>query len=634
MNRQLAALLPGVLCALLALVCLWLYWPGTSGPSVLDDGVNLRTLDYLEDNREFLPDVVRSNYSGPLGRPLSMLVFSLEKIYIDAGVTGTKRFNLLLHLLMAALVALFARDVLRCLHYRRAATLALLVTGLWLLAPLFISTVLYTVQRMAQLSALFTLLAVWAYLRARLSTGNGWLGWGMLSLVSVVAAPLAKENGLLALPLIMFSEWALLHYSGRAGRQLRVAQGALLGLGLVAVAALILWRPELVLGGYRGRDFSVGERLLTEARVVWFYVAQLLWADPQGLGLYQDGWPLSRGWLQPWVTLPAALGWLLVLALVYVLRRYRNWRPLAFGLGFFVTAHSMESTFFPLELVFEHRNYLPAVGLFIAVVAGLASLWQRWPWLRNWLLAALLLLLTRNALVLASEVQIWSNEFVLNAVSLNRFPDSARANAEMARVLGQAGAVAEAAVLLDRSAQLNGTANSLQHAMRRTSLYCFGEQAVPAAVIDGLTATAEDFRVDATSNTIALLVSSILDGGCAPTDFPLLADRLAALLKVSDPRLVAPKIYVSLAILENHLQRYPQALAHIDALLARSPGDVRALMMKLYFTSVLRQDAEHQQVIRELQQLQAQGLLNRQQHYNLELFTQSVNQPAEPKAGE
>jgi hypothetical protein len=633
-NGRVAAALPALLFALLAVACLWLYWPGTSGPSVLDDGSNLRALDNLEESRDFLSDVVRSNDSGPLGRPLSMLVFGLEKIYIDAGVSGTKRFNLVLHLFMAALVALFARDVLRCLRYPRAAGLAVLVAGLWLLAPLFVSTVLYTIQRMAQLSALFSLLAVWAYLRARLSTGNSWLGWGALALLSVVAAPLAKENGLLALPLIMFSEWCLLHYQGRAGRQVRLAHGILLTLGVVAVGAVMLWRPELVLGGYSGRDFSRGERVLTEGRVLWFYVAQLLWADPHGLGLYQDGWPVSRGWLQPWVTLPALVGWLLVMGLVFVLRRYRRWRPIAFGFGFFITAHSMESTIFPLELVFEHRNYLPAVGLFIALAAALAGLWQRWPWLHRWLLAGLVIVLMRNALVLASEVQIWSNEFVLNAVSLNRFPDSARANAEMARVLGQVGAIDEAVVLLDRSAQLNGTGNSLQYSLRRISLYCFGEQPIPASVIMGLSATAQDFRIDATSNTMTLLVNRVLDGGCAGTDFPLLADRLTELLKVSDPRLVSPTIYVSLAILENHLQRYPQALAHIDALLARSPGDIRALMMKLYFTSVLGQDAEHQQVIKELQQLQSQGLLNRQQHYNLELFTQPVNRPAAPAAGE
>ncbi|MCX2982376.1 hypothetical protein EYC98_16045 [Halieaceae bacterium IMCC14734] len=634
MSSRAAAALPALLFALLAVACLWLYWPGTSGPSVLDDGSNLRALDNLEESREFLPDVVRSNASGPLGRPLSMLVFSLEKIYIDAGVAGTKRFNLVLHLFMAALVALFARDVLRCLHYPRAAALAVLVAGLWLLTPLFISTVLYTIQRMAQLSALLSLLAVWSYLRARLSTGNGWLGWGALSLLSMVAAPLAKENGLLALPLIMFSEWCLLHYRGRAGRQVRWVHTLLLAFGVVSVGAVLIWRPELVLGGYSGRDFSRGERLLTEGRVVWFYVAQLLWADPQGLGLYQDGWPVSRGWLQPWVTLPALVGWLLVLALVFVMRRDRRWRPMAFGFGFFVTAHSMESTIFPLELVFEHRNYLPAVGLFIALVAALAGLWQRWPWLRSWLLAALLLMLMRNALLLGSEVQIWSNEFVLNAVSLNRFPDSARANAEMARVLGQAGAIDEAVVMLDRSAELNGTGNSLQHSLRGISLYCFGEQAIPAAVIAGLSATAQDFRIDATSNTMTLLVNRILDGGCAATDFPLLADRLAELLKVSDPRFVAPTIYVSLAILENYLQRYPQALEHINGLLGRSPGNIRALMMKLYFTSVLGQGAEHQRVAEELQQLQAQGLLNRQQHYNLELFTQPVNQPAAIAPGE
>ena len=235
---------------LVMLVCVWFYWPGTSGPSLLDDGVNLRPLDNLEDNREFLVDVVQSNYSGPLGRPLSMLVFSLEKLYIDAGVSGTKRFNLAVHLLMGLLVWAFSRDVLRYLQYQQAARLALLVAALWILAPLFVSTVLYTIQRMAQLSALLSLLAVWAYLRARISAGNSCWGWGLLSLGALLAAPFAKENGLLALPLIMFPEWALLGYRGRAAALVGRSHAALIALGVVAVVGVLLWRPEVVLGGY------------------------------------------------------------------------------------------------------------------------------------------------------------------------------------------------------------------------------------------------------------------------------------------------------------------------------------------------------------------------------------------------
>src|SRR5690606_28740337 len=44
------------------------------------------------------------------------------------------------------------------------------------------------------------------------------------------------------------------------------------------------------------------------------------------------------------------------------------------GWFFFLAAHLVESSFLPLELYFEHRNYLPALGLSIAFVGGSAYL--------------------------------------------------------------------------------------------------------------------------------------------------------------------------------------------------------------------------------------------------------------------
>jgi hypothetical protein len=75
--------------------------------------------------------------------------------------------------------------------------LASLLAAIWLLHPLNASTVLYAVQRMAQLSALFVLAAVWAYLAARAQLAAGRTRRALLGLFVLV--PLLVVAGLLSM---------------------------------------------------------------------------------------------------------------------------------------------------------------------------------------------------------------------------------------------------------------------------------------------------------------------------------------------------------------------------------------------------------------------------------------------------
>ncbi len=38
---------------------------------------------------------------------------------------------------------------------------------------------------------------------------------------------------------------------------------------------------------------------------------------------------------------------------------------------FFLVGHSMESSLYPLEMVYEHRNYLPGCMVVLAIAVGL-----------------------------------------------------------------------------------------------------------------------------------------------------------------------------------------------------------------------------------------------------------------------
>jgi hypothetical protein len=151
-------------------------------------------------------------------------------------------------------------------------------------------------------------------------------------------------------------------------------------------------------------------------------------------------------------------------------------------------------------------------------------------------------------------------------------------------------------------------------------LRCLSAAPLDEDSVATLSARAEDFADDAASEQAYLLIRTIIADTCGRQGAILLADRLMKLTELSEPAKISPKMYVSLAILENHIQRYAEALSYVDALLERSPDSTRALMMKLYFTSLLDLELEHGITRWQLLDLQQRGLLNRQQQYNLNLF--------------
>ena len=250
---------------------------------------------------------------------------------------------------------------------RTADWAALVVALLWTLHPLQISTVGYVVQRMTILSALFSVWALLLYARLRVAGRGGVVAWALPLCVLPALAILSKENGFLIPVLLLTLEATLFWFrdEGRSRRLLVAYFGLVAVLGL-CLALLLLLDPDRLLAGYGGRPFDLAERLLTQARVVAMYVGQILLPRLNAMPFFYDGLPHSTGWLTPPETLASAL-FLLALAGLALALRHR--RPLAaFGIALFFAGHLMESTILPLELAFEHRNYLPSLGLILAGV--------------------------------------------------------------------------------------------------------------------------------------------------------------------------------------------------------------------------------------------------------------------------
>ncbi|HEY1773138.1 MAG TPA: hypothetical protein VGH91_08100 [Gammaproteobacteria bacterium] len=373
----------GIFGVLALAAAAYAYEPGLFGSFALDDYTNV-----VDNGAIALHDLSWSSLShamfsfqaGPAMRPLSMLSFALNAYFTGtADAFAFKTTNLVIHACNGLLVLLLLRRLLRAYRERLAPAaeparlewLAWLSAGFWLLHPLNAMPVLYVVQRETELSSLCMLIGLQLYVTGRMRGGSAgaWMVWLGVPALTVLAI-LCKESGALLLVYALVLEFFVFRFRRPDGTMQRDIAGFYV-LFLLLPGSLGLCWALFAHGGsvldYSGRDFTLGERLLTETRVVWDYIRWTVFPDPRALGLYHDDIQPSRGLLQPATTLFATLG---VAGLVTACLIWRQRWPLAaLGVAWFLGGQLMESTIFPLELVFEHRCYLPDLGLILAVLS-------------------------------------------------------------------------------------------------------------------------------------------------------------------------------------------------------------------------------------------------------------------------
>jgi protein O-mannosyl-transferase len=350
------------------LISVCVYWAGLHGNFVFDDIngiVGNASLRALDGSWQSLVAAAMSGNSSPLGRPLSMATFALNYSLLDGSALSFKLVNLLIHLANGILIFMLARSLLHALGYARDTGRSLLpataVAAAWLLHPINLAPVLLVIQRMTSLSALFVLAALVLYLYGRQVAGRrGLLAISAAVLICWPAAVLSKETGLL-LPIYVFlCEWLVLG-SFRTIPARRKWLATLVTGGLLVLLCGAEWK--FITAGYGVREFSLGERLMTETRVLWFYVGQLLLPTPEVFALFHDDIEISHGLLDPVQTLLAIAAWIAVTSLAF---RWRTRYPLfALAVFWFLGSHLLESTILPLEIAFEHRNYIASFGIFL-----------------------------------------------------------------------------------------------------------------------------------------------------------------------------------------------------------------------------------------------------------------------------
>lgn len=445
-----------------------LYWPGLAGGFVFDDFPNLTPLGFLSASPGWseVAGFVFSNNAGITGRPVAMLTFLLQASAWPNNPGIFKAVNLVLHLLNTVLVAWLFAWIARLQGFPSKHTCLIggAVGALYLMHPMQVSSVLFVIQRMALLSAFFSLVAMLGYLAGRsLLVERPGRGWGLILLSLLFGgglSVLSKENGFLLPVFILLLEVSLsLPKPPQTSRRLLMVG---LSLPLILAGIFVLFHLSSWWNSVASqRDFTLSERLMTEPRVLLDYIATFVSPIPSRLGLFHDDYVISRGLLDPVFTLPAIV---LVLCLLgYLVSHVGGGGGIVFGLAWFFIGNLLESTVLPLELYFEHRNYLALAGLAYAAVATLIYLVKVQPRYSRLIFGTGVLWLACCVMVTADEVWVWGNPARLAVVWAKEHPNSPRAQGNLAGFLTTQQKYGEAATLYSHMAD--------QYSRQRASSY-------------------------------------------------------------------------------------------------------------------------------------------------------------------
>lgn len=354
---------------------------GVSGPLILDDFHNLEPLGYFGGvvNWESAQRFIFGNASGPLGRPVAIATFLLNDFtWPPSDLASFKITNVAFHLCTGSLIFVLVNRLLQQefnVSRIKSEKFALVIMAFWLLHPIHASTVFYVIQRMAILSALFTAATFIFYIQFRLYFKKQQRLYSYISLACGVLFFLvgifSKENALLVLPFIIICELFLFDSLLSAKHKLF---GRRLIYTLTFVAPILLVLTFDVWGwAYAFRDFSVTERLILQIAVLGDYVGKLVFPTVSGLNLFNERFtPDAISTDNADFIKGCIFSFILLCVLLFSIAK--NNRLIVFGILWFLCFHLMESSFLPLEIYYEHRNYLPSVGILIVVVNILSQL--------------------------------------------------------------------------------------------------------------------------------------------------------------------------------------------------------------------------------------------------------------------
>jgi Tfp pilus assembly protein PilF len=424
----------------LALIVILIYANSLGSPFVFDSRNNIETNPHIRISKITLNELAEAAFNSPSKqRPLSNISFALNYYLHGYNVVGFHVVNILIHISTGFLLYFFVKSTFRTpalkSRYGNYMWISFFTAAVWMVHPLHTQSVSYIVQRMTSLCAMFYILSILLYARFRFSgqQRNKW--WLFSGCILAGALALASKQVAATLPVFIFVyEWYFFRDLDLKWlkNHIPLLTGCLLLAAVIGLALLGNNPLDRVMEGYKNRDFTLTQRMLTEPRVIIFYLSQMLWPHPSRLNLDHD-FPLSNSLMDPVTTFFAIFTIASLIGLAIATARKQ--RLFSFCILWFFGNLVIESSIIALEIIFEHRTYLPSMA-FSLIVALVACRWVKPTWMQTALLCTMV---TVGAVWTYERNAVYSDRITFWQDCVNKSPRKARPHNNLGVALADQG---------------------------------------------------------------------------------------------------------------------------------------------------------------------------------------------------
>jgi hypothetical protein len=341
-------------------------------PFQFDDPVNITQNPNIQIKSlswDLLERLVKNTYRESI-RVFSYFTIALNFYFGGFNVFGYHVVNFFIHVTSGIFLYWFLLLTLNLPSLKEkygpiSYKVALLTSLIFVTHPIQTQSVTYIIQRMASMAGMFYLLAMVLYIKGRLSTGGVRFCYFAGTVLSYLFGVFSKENAAILPLFIALYEFYFFQNLDLSPKGRKVIISLAAGLLILGAFGFLIWGEryiQVIREGYAYCTFTMQERVLTQFRVVVYYLTLLIYPHPSRLNLDYD-FSISKTILDPPTTL---ISLLIIAGLVgYSIWTARKRPMISFCILWYFGNLVIESSVFPLEIAFEHRLYLPAVGPFI-----------------------------------------------------------------------------------------------------------------------------------------------------------------------------------------------------------------------------------------------------------------------------
>ncbi len=370
------------------------------------------------------------NYSN--NRFVAYFTFALNYHYGKLDVWGYHLVNLMIHLATSIIVwwltlLIFSAPVLKDKDISKHKKMIALFTALLFVShPLATQSVTYIVQRLASMVAMFYLLSLALYVKARLIEKRNLSKYMLFAgaMISAILTMLTKENAF-TLPVAIFLFEIFFFKTKKFNVNIKDYRVLLLISGVLSFIVVMFLKFSSsifdTIPPGQGNLYSITPTnyLLTQFSVIVKYV-QLLFL-PINQNLDYD-FPLSNSFFEI-RTLLSFVGLLsLIILAVYLFKKHKI---ISFGIFWFFLTLSVESSIIPIkDVIFEHRTYLPSFGFFLIIIYVFYTfLWKKYQFIGIFIVTIIVI---ACSILAFQRNKVWEDDLTLWSDVIVKSPNKAR----------------------------------------------------------------------------------------------------------------------------------------------------------------------------------------------------------------